>query len=262
MKTIVIPPKDYVGEFTQDQHHHLILVHELEDNEYREEYDRRADKGDFIILDNGAHELEVGFDIVRLMGMAQRVGVSEVVLPDALFNYKETIQKTSSAIHWLKGHPRTANDFRYMIVPQGNSYHEYQYCLNTMVRDFSTFRGDRFTIGISKDYEVFEGGLHRILADLVSPLFTHFNFDIHLLGWGRQMDKLSTLATDFPWIRSVDSAKPIVFGRNNFSLPSCITLLNNPRYPGRQKDYFECELGASQLEHAHHNIRVFRAQVS
>ena len=271
MKTAYIPPiphlKDFgVGDF------HLILSHLLDDPEYREHYKEQRARGAWLLLDNSAHEDGQGADAEKLIYQALDLDVQEVVVPDVLDNADGTLEMSISALEtWnnLRNLKEKIEHLRFMYVPQGEDYDRLVYCLDNLVKAHvynarqQHYRLD-FSLGISKDYERFEGGLMRFLDEEISPLHKAFakngvDVQVHMLGWGRQLWELPKIARKHTFLRSTDSAKPFVYGLSGITLN---TGGPPPEYPTRPKDYFCLEMTPEQIVASTINADIFTAMAS
>lgn len=259
MKTLLIPPILHL-DLASDREFHLTLAHLYKHPRYSEFYLQEAQKGKYIILDNSAHEFQVGESAENLLRLALEVQASEIVLPDHLFDGFDTIIRTKAALEYIGTHP-VDKTFQYMIVPQGQSFEEYSWCLSALVDVYfeaQVLYGDVFphppVLGVSKDYEMWDGGLLRILEEVVLPC-SNTEMPIHMLGWGRNLWDLGVIAEKYSHLlRSVDSAKPIVYGLNNIRLyPGEYT----PAYPTRSKSYFFDQISEEGLQATEHNIEIF-----
>jgi hypothetical protein len=107
------------------------------------------------------------------------------------------------------------------------------------------------TIGISKDYIEWPGGIPKLLESTVIPI----GHPIHLLGWANDLWTLGEIAHRWPQIRSTDSARPFTFALRGIALDPNREV---PPYERRVGDYFGLELTPEQIELAWHNIGVLR----
>jgi len=262
MQTILIPSIPDLKVFGTGPMH-LVLSHLLSDARYFTHYRREATRGAYVILDNSAHEFQLGQPGKILLKQAQLIGASEIVCPDELFSVEGTCKLTDEALSYFSSMGyNTFRDLnpRLMLVPQGKTREEYDYCYSCMTDNFSRHRADYpevFTkepvIGISKDYlEMFEGGLYDIVKMIYPSL--ELGADIHMLGWGRTLWAYADIARDFPKIRSVDSAKPMVYAMRGICLEAFGEI---PPYPRRDPDYFNSPIRDGHLSIAQHNVRVF-----
>jgi hypothetical protein len=262
MKIALIPPTGNLADFRSDLIH-LVLSHLLRVPEYREFYQKCQQRGEYVILDNGAHENTAGED----PDLATLIHASEMVCPDVLFEGEETVRRCQQALFaWSESEKFDRLRPHVMLVPQGHTYPEWRTCLYRLLEEYDQFavwHPRRFwrlpVIGLSKDYEVWPGGLHRLFETDLTMLMGQDGYSVHMLGWGRDLWKLNEIARDFGaflQLRSVDSAKPFVFARAGIRLDP-----NRPApdYPRRTADYFTTSLTEEQLETAKHNVLVFRA---
>lgn len=241
MQVAVILPIPLLESGIVPSTYHLCLTQlVLQHPSYRRYYHERSRAGDFVILDNSAHERGEGEEVEALKAAAELVKPSEIVLPDVLSDAHRTVLRSESAIPhlWVMGIP-------YMVVPQGRNFDEWRWCLDELLKL------DPDTIGISKDFEVWD------LWGLV-PLIEYaaqFQKPLHLLGWGRRPALLSLYSkVGKDLIRGTDSAKPAVYAREGIRLPDNLDLI--PPYPGRPADFFTVD--GIDRETLEHNINVFR----
>lgn len=271
MKTAYIPPIPHLKDFGEGDFH-LILSHLLDDPEYHDHYKTQRARGAWILLDNSAHEDGVGADAEKLIYQALDIDAQEVVVPDVLDDADATLETSIGAIEtWNKMHSLKdkIDDLRFMYVPQGENYDRLVYCLDNLVKAHvynarqKHWRLD-FSIGISKDYERFEGGLMRFLDEEIDPLHRAFakngvDVQVHMLGWGRNLWELSKIAKKHTFLRSTDSAKPFVYGLAGIMLdPS----KEPPPYPRRPADYFACEMAPAQAYISNINASIFTAMAA
>ena len=192
------------------------------------------------------------------------IGAKEIVMPDTLFDSLATVQGAEESfltIESLKNHVFLVKYRpRLMVVPQGQTRRELYDCgelLYKLITDHEKRLREvgvsGITIGISKDYEKFDEGLPRIVDDFMRYIIRP-RLQIHLLGWGRSLWELNQIAQTWRQrIRSVDSAKPAVFGLSEIRL----RYPEEPEYPGRSEKFFETELPEEVLEIVKRNIWAF-----
>lgn len=266
MKTAVIPPIEHLDEFAGGDQIHLVLSHLLEvDRRYLRFYQRQRLQGSYLILDNGAHENTSGEDILDLLRKAEAIRASEIVLPDTLFDHRATVKGIEHALVQMCGPGQEVFGGmaypRCMLVPQGRTFEEWERCFQDLVAAYvktQTGVPGLFprspVIGISKDYEIWDGGIPRLL-EYLEPFRDWMVFDVHLLGWGRHLWVLRDMAERFPWVRSTDSAKPFVYAMAGIVLdPEDVA----PEYPKRPTDYFARTMTDEQRRWAAHNVETFR----
>jgi hypothetical protein len=230
--------------------YHLALCHLVDsDSVYGAFYVEAAARGDFIILDNSAHELGEGLTSA-MERASDLIQPTEVVLPDRLFNAEDTVDFARDQI----------GDFstlapRVMGVPQGTTIPEWNACCAELI----SLGVD--TIGISKDYENWEGGLIdrvRSVWELSLRTWNPKISAIHMLGWGRQLWQLGQLTNlqakgPIP-IRGVDSGKPLVYAWGGIDLSQNGT----PKYPKRVPHFFDLGEDDIPMNLALKNVNQFR----
>lgn len=256
MKVSVIPPFSELkwAEIGGDDYHLTLAYEALQSDEYADNYYKLSQKGHYIFLDNSAHELGTGMSIDKLLLAAERVGASEMILPDRLFFGDDTLELSTEAQREIRKQNRQIS---LMGVPQGRTIDEWAGTLHGLLGLGVN------CIGISKDYEVWPGGLSG-LVDIVR-LWSR-DVDIHLLGWGRDSQQLYYISRNpSRRIRGVDSTKPFVYALNGISLPSPIGSpsdptrpLTFPAYPRRKMDYFHEVFPEGSEEILRRNVNVFR----
>lgn len=247
---------------------HLLLTHLLSRRAYMKHYIEERQNGAYLVLDNSAHEKGEGEDAASLMAMAIKLRAQEVVVPDVLFDSEKTIDKAVHAHEtWYEaGHPGmvTLNP-ALMYVPQGENIFAWHDCCNELL-NLHMYAAQRHNIrrhcvlGISKDYEMWDGGILALMGSVIPTLAKYatrgIEIKVHLLGWGRDLWALNRVAASYPWIRSTDSAKPFVYGIHGVELdPS----QDPPQYPKRPKGYFGYKMDVVQQLAAEHNVGVFMA---
>jgi hypothetical protein len=268
LKTALIPPipeleKYGIGEF------HLLLSHLMPNPLYADHYLRERRRGSYIVLDNSAHEFKVGQVAKELRDHALFLQCQEVVVPDALEDGPKTVDLAMETLEaWYEKRDLRMSNLNpaLMYVPQGKDEAEWKDCFNEIIR-LHTFMAKKvkgfrrsFVLGISKDYDVWDGGLVHLLREYVAPMRdklwveAEIKMQVHMLGWMRYLWNLNAIAIEFPWIRSTDSAKPFVYARHNLTTSPTNAI---PPYPTRPSDYFEQELTQLQRGHASRNVKIF-----
>jgi hypothetical protein len=248
MKTAVIAPSALLEKYATSDYHLCLCHRVLKDEFYGHFYGRDA-RG-FVILDNSAHELGVGGMLMDMKKAVDRIGnPEEVVLPDRLFFADDTIKYArESNGEFRKLAPRV------MGVPHGTTIGEWEWCCSQLI-DLGVN-----TIGISKDYEGWIGGLPKLVEkvrDIHSRSWYPVVDCIHMLGWGRKLWQLTHLLRleegSLP-IRGIDSGKPLVYAAAGIDLEAP----GMPPYPGRLENFFELKDEDIPTELALKNINTFR----
>ena len=269
MEVALIPPIPHL-QVAHNRSYHLTLVHLVDrSKEYPSFYRGASQRGAYVILDNSAHEQTEGQPIEILLRCAPKVGAREIVLPDKLFDSLATFTNAVESLQYLRDYQSGALDkFHWMFVPQGEDFPLWQACLEEFVIFLSKrmLRNIQVTIGVSKDYEEWEGGLYSLLRDSVIPEAEKIGAEIHLLGWGRDLWALEKISKDFgEKIRSMDTTKPFTYARDGVDLASSFAHRNNsqkaPEYPRRKEDHFSMILDDSSLQVLESNIQVLDSLV-
>jgi hypothetical protein len=242
-----------------------VLEHLLEYPAYKAFYQARRIAGDFLILDNSAHERHEGQAPEELLASASDIRPQEIVCPDALFDTRRTLQLTYEALTYFLNQGKAlfrALRPRIMFVAQGQCKTDWVRCFEHQLRyweamgkDLQSLGCPGLTFGISKDYETFSGEIIGLLEDYVLPAKLRFSqAEIHLLGWGRKLHALQEIDARYgDHIRSVDSAKPFVYAKAGISLSMNGDI---PPYPKRDSNYFTDSIIDRDL--IKHNIRIFK----
>lgn len=262
MKACLIPPIPDLERFVDDHATtHLLLSHLFGSYAYVSFYRERAERGDYLIVDNGAKENGTGSSLRATLEHAQWVHAKEVVLTDVRYKGPETIQSGKQELDWLltpegRRAYKAAGFPRLMIVPQGENINMWYYCLGRLLLYTSNVREQISEmpppcIAFAYHYDhMFPTGLLGLfhITDFVRK--AHSESPIHLLGWTRKLSTLNKIAEKYPEVRSVDSCKPFMYARAG----SLCT--NSFEYPGRADDFFDRSIAQKEL--AHVNVRTFR----
>ena len=161
--------------------------------------------GSFCIVDNGAAEpREERVEFWRIVEEARDIGADEIVMPDTMLNADRTLEDTKAAMYLV---PKK----RRMVVPQGQTWEEWQYCLEALFEEV-----DFASIGLGKFLEKFEGGRVRALQ-ILRDLDYLDQFHIHLLGCGtaRPCQELERAVLEYNDIRGVDTGAAAAWAQND-----------------------------------------------
>lgn len=256
-----IAPIAAMEQFCSEDPYLMALAHLVLENDYYAEFMWRQHKrGAFVTLDNSAYEFSEGVNVETLWSAAKRIEADEMALPDVLLNAGETVAFTQDAMQKLAKNPNfDPSAVRLMIVPQGETIYAWGYCFETLVEYFRQYFGETgFTIGVAKNYELYPGGRANLIQRFIVPLRVQYpQMEVHLLGMGNELTDLSATALRFPWLRSTDSVKPMVYAMNKIRLHSLY--LGTPDYPGRPENYFDYYFDdPEEVQLAWHNLSVVR----
>jgi hypothetical protein len=267
VKAALIPPIKHLDEFGSGPFH-LLLTHLLDKPTYKRHYKAQRKSGAYLVLDNSAHEHGAGQDPVSLLKAGFELDAQEIVVPDVLDNAEKTIEACLAAHEeWFEGGSREILDAyspAFMYVPQGKDESDWLICLNCLVqihqycaRKYSLRRD--FVIGVSKDYDAWDGGVLKLLEEHVVPIRetlaqSGIKMSVHMLGWMRNLRNLQVIAAKHKWIRSTDSAKPFVYALAGVDLLESL----DTEYPTRPHYYFSSTFTPRQKKYARNNSWLFQ----
>jgi hypothetical protein len=263
VKVALIPPISELDHFRDLNDMHLALNHLLEDSDYLDFMVDCGKEGDWITLDNSAHEFQSGQPIQDVLVNAIQIRAREIVIPDTLFHAMYTVESGRKAMKFLAQSPLFSSCSptpRLMVVPQGRDEDDWAWCLRQLVESAHSwgFR-ELLTIGLSKDYESypgFEGGLNHLIQNHCVPMHKAFGIKTHLLGWPCNWNIID-LSRNYPCLRSTDTAKPFIYAMRNHKFDPHI----RPPQMKRPEDYFEAdpfERREGLRRVATHNACVFK----
>lgn len=252
-----ITPTAHLDDLLIGSTYHLILTQQvIKDAKYREFYTRRSRDGDFIILDNDAHELKDEPQAIKLALLQQAIDLmvadsgppTEVVLPDRIgADCEETIELAVEGLRELNW------DGAYMAVPHGSTVSLYHSCARALW-EFGGVTSLGVSYSLEKELGVKRGDVVKVLCDTIMC-------DIHLLGEGAALNSL--LDKDLHnKVRGLDTAKLVNWGLQGTVVKSDASI---PPHIGRQAGaygYFDLQLGPDKLWVASQNIRHWDAYCS
>jgi len=187
-------------------YHMVLSQYAGDDSDYVRFYARAHERGDFIIVDNGAAE-HAGLPFGQVLAAAERVDADEICMPDVLDDGPATARATWDAAHFVPPCKR-------MLIPQGKTWGEWSACLQQLEEI-----GGR-SIGIAKRYEALAGGRAHALR-LIHDLGLTRKYDIHLLGFYEDpLRELSHIKAMQMPVRGVDSGAPIAYAQHSMALHS------------------------------------------
>lgn len=201
---------DMVSDLTD---YDYALVHLFEENPgYLAKFEEKRDQGREIILDNSIFELGTSFDSDRFAYWVQYLKPTWYIIPDALEQKDETINKL---IDFQTTHSNLPG--KSIGVAQGKTYEEMVECYQ-----FITPRVDK--VAISFDYSFFVDwfpnektkyhaymkGRQRLIQQMIDDNIIDTNKPHHLLGCGLPQE--FKYYSGFEWIDSMDSSNPVVHG--------------------------------------------------
>lgn len=95
----IIAPTAYLTRYSSQSNFHLVLAHLVDtDVAYMEFYREMSQRGDFLIMDNGAFELGESYEPNKLISLAELCQADAIVLPDYPFQPAEKTVKAAEAL--------------------------------------------------------------------------------------------------------------------------------------------------------------------
>src|ERR1035437_9290495 len=196
MRTALITPLADLDSFPHEDRIHLTLAHLIgPTNKYTTFYVKKKIAGDYIIIDNSAHEFRKPMPPAMLLRRAIVVRADEVVMPDVPYKGPETVMLTDEALKmWTKYMRVELEELRpqLMLVPQGSSLAEWRTCLFALIlkwqratKEYSAlFRKQPRVSGLLAKYQDKVPGADsgQMIRDWLRPLHDN-GYPIHLLGW-------------------------------------------------------------------------------
>ena len=272
MKAVSIAPTKELG-LLRGNDFHMVLAHRLVDEDYRAFYLQQSKLGAYVMLDNSTYEQgPVAPESLLTAG----VMADEIAVPDRLGDCERTLQLAGEAFDCWTSVPWRRHvsliQPRLILTPQGRDLDEWRTCLSGLMLRWHRFvRGnpelkqqEQVTIGLST--KTVTGFKRNFGSRTVDYVLQHFLWSYHELGhevhlWGVlgafKLWDVNRIAKEFPWVRSIDTSKPLVYAMHGILLAP-----NDPRgepkYPHRPHDFFSRTLTDEQRFIARENIRVFR----
>lgn len=216
MKVATILPTPLLGLEPSTEYNMCLYQVLKESPEYYKYFKKLKDKGQFVIMDNGAAE-GVNPAIEDLLLMYESLRPSEAILPDVVYDKEETLRRTKEA-YIAMCENNMHQWMQYMAVPQGNNYTEWVECMSEMMQQrFIT------TIGVSKfvtpKFQTEMGYGANVRLECVDAILTEaakrqVGIQIHLLGCWDDPKEIGQIHKAFGSnIRGTDSAIAYVHAR-------------------------------------------------
>ena len=142
MKLCIIAPISHLHLASYGSGIHMALTHlALKSDEYVKAYQRFKNKGEYLILDNSAFEMEQqgkGLDPEPVLKAAKRIGVDEVIATDVLLDGDATVASTREFIkqynNFFSEEIRLGRPVpKIMAVPQGKTVEEWIDCYMRLI---------------------------------------------------------------------------------------------------------------------------------
>jgi hypothetical protein len=202
MRAALIPPKGYFDTALLSDYH-LILA-QIKDPLYIATYVNDGTDDDFLILDNGAAEGGSVSD-EELLRVAALYGVDEVVVPDVIGDFRETIERCKGFMSTYGVHVETGDSIGFMGVLQSNGAKgDWLACIDEYSKHASIK-----TLGIPRHFVDKDPYMRLMVCEYIKQNDLGERFEVHLLGTNAKFPaEIKMLAKEHDWIRGVDSSMP------------------------------------------------------
>jgi len=234
---------------------HLCLP---EHNEHYKDYIRffrqKKEDGYFVLMDNGAAENTL-VDYETLCRLIKRIKPTEVVLPDILYDSKQTVKAMFEFTKMMNDNGLIGK-VQIMGVPQGRSSLEWHSCYVRMLENplITTIGLSKFSVpacfAVHTDSPSISVNRRYLIRNLFSSGLIMKPF--HLLGMRSITEFLAYKRN--PLMRSTDSAFTILAAIHG-KLLNEQEILND--VGGTPPSYFDTVLTTEQLNKAKQNINTF-----
>lgn len=209
MRAALIPPRGYEDTALRSDIHLLLPLEETLSNIHYLRYAKQArDRGDYIILDNGAAEGRL-VEVQTLLDAARFFDAHEIVGPDILGDYEGTHDLMQFFIRSFRNEVNAgwvAGLYKIQGVLQGETHYERRRLLQ-----FYADQPEIRVIGIPKVLVKSEGDdIRAYVANLIMQDYPD-RFELHLLGASPFFTNELQVIDYPPGIRSTDSALPYKF---------------------------------------------------
>lgn len=264
MKHAYIAPINYLYMVPEQDDFHLTLAHLFKDKKYTSFYKQKKERGDFIIMDNGAFEFKRAFSKEYLLETLEKLPFvpDVVVLPDFPFeDYQKTVDSAYESIGFFK--QNYSHKISYMGVPQSvrgdlagwlKGYKEM--CTISEI-SFIGLSILNIPVAFCEETGTDDISFNRIYAtaylqnnNLIPP-----NIKYHCLGLGSSVREIKYMQ-NFPFIYSNDSSSAIWHGINGISFDGSATGLFSGKIK-KEVDFF-CEFSNDNNQVIKDNIKFIQ----
>ncbi|KKL24999.1 hypothetical protein LCGC14_2409720 [marine sediment metagenome] len=194
MRVGIIRPDSSLHDSELATDFHFVLAQQcLASEAYSTYYREAAERGEFVLLDNGAAELGRSVSAEDLLKACELINPSVVVAPDVLFDSDATIFRTMQFLG------RVGGRYKVMAVPQGRNDEDY-------LETFHLFNQQSSIawLGLTK-YATPAFGSRVALLKIIEPIVDK---PCHLLGlWYDALELLEE--KQFSFAKSTDSSRPV-----------------------------------------------------
>lgn len=211
MEIATILPIKYL-KMREDSEYNMCLAHLMKSQEYKDFFKAQAEKGMFVLMDNGVVETDEPLTIEEIMNIAEEINVTEAIIPDAIRDKELTLERGRIALKYLED-TGLIDEFQFLAVPQGSTKEEWKECLLEMLNWSVT------TIGISRFVNKYYDSRLEALMDV--PELINSDKEIHLLGCAGDPIEMFEIEKEFPGrIRGVDSGIAAIYAQEGIRMDS------------------------------------------
>jgi len=213
MEIATILPTKYLG-MREDGQYNMCLAHLMNRPAYRDFFREQSRKGFFVLMDNGVVETDEPLKMEELIEIAEDIGATEMVLPDAIRDKELTLERGREAMDVFFKDDILRQDIRLMAVPQGSTKEEWRECVLEMLE------WPVASIGISRFVNKYYP--HRLEALLDVPELIDSDKEIHLLGCAGDPKEMFEISEGMPKcrIRGVDSGIAAIYTQEGVLMES------------------------------------------
>lgn len=253
MKFYLIPPNKHLDMMHLGDSYFGLAHHYAQDSEYRKYFlDLRANNPKaFITMDCGAAEDSLVTEEI-LLDIVGELKPNEVVLPDVLFDKKQTLDNFYNFLLKME-HRKFLDHTSVFACPQGKTKEEWLECYYTMVTCPNVTCVGLSKIAVPKCWNDVTGdkligkSRNECVAELQKMGF--LRKPLHLLGMGEHNEFDFYLKNKIPFIRSSDSCYTVLAALNDIDFSKG----DLKRIPTTNA-YFDTELTSEQIALAKQNI--------
>jgi hypothetical protein len=224
MKVAFIPPRGLESYALHSRFHLALALPELlQRAAYTDVYQRAANGGDFIIVDNGEAEGN-RCSPQQLLDAARVLRASEIVLPDVIGDGPDTYKRAKK---FVDKYGEEVQGYSLMAVAQGDNISKFMACIDLL----ATIPGVT-TIGLPRhSLSRCRSTAARIdLANWIRETYRK-KFAIHFLGVApTYLPEIKWAAKYAAHVRSIDSSAPFNYAMNKELLTSMKTVVRPERY--------------------------------
>jgi hypothetical protein len=225
MKLAFIPPISCLNSL-QKTDYQLALANVAGQEDYFKAYRTAADRGDYVILDNGAAEGEQVSDGM-LLTTASMLHATEIVIPDTLYEDDDTIAKALAFQDTVADEYAGDDPFKYMFVAQGRNIADFMRCITWAIQ-----KEWIDTIALPKHMLMTLG--HSARINWAEWIRDRCDKPIHCLGFNKVWPMECRYLADQGIVRGIDTAMPYVASWYGVDLE-----VPGQKIYGRPERYFE-----------------------